>query len=85
MPSLSFLNWILGQSGSGCAQRGGSRQSAFLCAQDRHSIMPGTPLRFSSTEKQVRAGRLQFGAIRTAHANCQSVCSADPARRAHPW
>eukprot|EP00964_Phaeocystis_antarctica_P026336 scaffold14836_cov31-Phaeocystis_antarctica.AAC.2 len=30
---------------------------------------------------QVRAGRLELGAIRTAHANRQSVCSAD--RGAH--
>ena len=39
----------------------------------------------SSSEKQVRPGRLQFGAVRTAHANRQSVCSADPALWADPW
>ena len=33
----------------------------------------------------VLAGRLEFGAIRMAHANRQSVCSANPARRAHSW
>ena len=32
----------------------------------------------SSSQKQVRAGRLQFGAIRMAHANRQPACSADP-------
>jgi len=43
------------------------------------------PLLVFSSEKQVRAGRLQFGAICTAHANRQSVCSADPALWADPW
>ena len=37
-----------------------------------------TDRHFSSSEKQVRAGRLQSGAIRMAHANRQPACSADP-------
>ena len=37
-----------------------------------------TDMHFSSSEKQVRAGRLQSSAIRKAHANRQPACSADP-------
>jgi hypothetical protein len=49
------------------------------------SMISEPPLLVSSSQKQVRAGRLEFGAIRTAHANRQSVCSADPALWADPW
>ena len=43
------------------------------------------PLLVSSSEKQVRPGRLQFGAVRTAYANLQFVCSVDHALWADPW
>ena len=56
-----------------------TRLSAARCDLRRQSMMSEPPLLVSSSEKQVRAGRLEFGAIRTAHANRQSVCSADPA------
>jgi hypothetical protein len=37
-----------------------SRLSAARCALSRQSIIPGPPLLVSSSQKQVRAGRLQF-------------------------
>eukprot|EP00964_Phaeocystis_antarctica_P045428 scaffold26146_cov36-Phaeocystis_antarctica.AAC.1 len=45
----------------------------------RHSTIWDLPLRSTGSAMQVRAGRLELGAIRTAHANRQSVCSAHPA------
>ena len=51
----------------------------------RHSTIWDPPLRSTGSAMQVRAGRLELGAIRTAHATRQSVCSAHPARRAGPW
>ena len=42
-------------------------------------------MRISGSAIQVRAGRLELGAVHTAHANPQSVCSADPAHWAGPW
>ena len=44
-----------------------SRLSAARCALGRQSMISEPPLLVSSSQKQVRAGRLQFGAIRTAH------------------
>ena len=43
------------------------------------------PWRASSSEQQVRAGRLDFGAERMAHVNRQSVCSVEPALWADSW
>ena len=67
------------------AHPSGSKQSAALCAQGRRSTMSGTRVRISGSAIQVRAGRLELGAVHTAHANPQSVCSADPAHWAGPW
>ena len=55
------------------------------CAPGRHSIISELPWRVSSSEKQVRAGRLDFGAERMAHVNRQSVCSVEPALWADSW
>ena len=55
------------------------------CAPGRHSIISEPPWRVSSSEKQVRAGRLDFGAERMAHVNRQSVCSVEPALWADSW
>ena len=55
------------------------------CAPGRHSIISEPPWRASSSEKQVRAGRLDFGAERMAHVNRQSVCSVEPALWADSW
>ena len=42
-------------------------------------------MRVSGSVIQVRAGCLELGVVHTAHANPQSVCSADPAHWAGPW
>ena len=55
------------------------------CAPGRHSIISEPPWRASSSEQQVRAGRLDFGAERMAHVNRQSVCSVEPALWADSW
>ena len=62
-----------------------SRLSAAMCALRRQSMISEPPLLVSSSEKQVRPGRLQFGAVRTAYANLQFVCSVDHALWADPW
>ena len=62
-----------------------SRLSAARCDLRRQSMMSEPPLLVSSSEKQVRPGRLQFGAVRTAYANLQFVCSVDHALWADPW
>ena len=69
--------WEVGRSFHG-------RHRETLGQYDRHSTIWDPPLRSTGSAIQVRAGRLELGAIRTAHANRQSVCSADPARRAGP-
>eukprot|EP00964_Phaeocystis_antarctica_P118794 scaffold82531_cov56-Phaeocystis_antarctica.AAC.1 len=51
-----------------------------MCALRRQSIISEPPLLVSSSEKQVRPGRLQFGAVRTAYANLQS-----PPTGERPW
>ena len=61
------------------------RLSAATCALRRQSMISEPPLLVSSSEKQVRPGRLQFGAVRTAYANLQFVCSVDHALWADPW
>eukprot|EP00964_Phaeocystis_antarctica_P130591 scaffold94455_cov39-Phaeocystis_antarctica.AAC.1 len=61
-----------------------SRLSASVCALRRQSMLSEPPLLVSSSKKQVRPGRLQFGAVRTAYANLQSVCSVDHALWADP-
>jgi hypothetical protein len=52
-----------------------SRLSAARCALGIQSMISEPPLLVSSSGKQVRAGRLQFGAIRTAHGTRKpSIC-----------
>ena len=66
----------------GCEPGGGAHGPPF---DGKGKVRRSADLPYATPRRFTTPPRLLFGAVRTAHANRQSVCSADPALWADPW